>query len=432
MELSTKEISMKSLKHKDNIFSIESILAIYAVFCAGGGSDVQNMLYGINNASIIGTMIIILFCLFIIVKHLKEINLKDIVLLVGFLLIWGWVGTIMTRGNNHYFYIIYNIFTSYAIFLGYKKRIFLKFENVVTFFAALSLVLFFACWFIPPAYNMLHSFSWGRHGDVDLSFFRIFLMSNSSIYLFPFRNAGFAWEPGRYSVILVVALFFNMCRYHFNNLRNPNFYILTLALITTQSTTGYVCYAVLIIYFFLKSRKKVIALTLISVLGAAFITYGFLSEKMITLFNWQDDQASNFTEYVYWRAEKNEAYVPQRFEGLTYDFLNVVHSPIFGYGPEVSNSYMNTEVFPGARVAPSNGIIQILASAGLLVGLFFYLLLFRASRSFSYIFKINEPWWFFILFLLINVSYNFWFITIFLVFVMYNFYEKTLRNYSHI
>ena len=301
-------------------YTIEKLFAFFVVLCAGGGSKIQSVLYTVNG-SIIGTALVILISLYIISKHAKEIKLSNIIILIVFLGIWGVLGTINEGESRNYFYIIYNIFTSYSLFLAFKKGIFKRYVDIVSGLAAFSLVMFFVCLLIPPLYQFLLSFSYRGNEYVDLIVFRMFPIQHEGIYLMPYQNAGFAWEPGRYSCILVIALFFEMVLSNFQILRNKKFGILLVSLITTQSTTGYVCLLILLLMNSLRTKYKAVAITMISAVVVLFFSYSFLNDKIVELFNWEDNQRSNFSEYVYWRSDKDEAYVPERFEGLAYDFM---------------------------------------------------------------------------------------------------------------
>jgi len=98
------------------------------------------------------------------------------------------------------------------------------------------------------------------------------------------RNNGPFWEPTVFATMLVIAQIFNLLLN--KTLFNKKGIVFTIALLTTFSTTGFMAYFLLIIFYFLLSNKirtftKVIALTAFIALSVGLFTaLPFLSDKI--------------------------------------------------------------------------------------------------------------------------------------------------------
>ena len=159
-----------------------------------------------------------------------------------------------------------------------------------------------------------------------------------------------------------------------------------------------------------------------------------MNEKIWSLWNWQQNQSTHFDNQMMYYADNEVNYVPQRFEGLYYDILNFLHSPLWGYGSDFTNSYVNTVMFQGARIYASDGIMQIFSSTGIFVAVFFYWLLFRSSMMISKTLGYKGTFLFVTMFLLVNISYNFWMITIYTSMILFSlfYHEETEYNNSNV
>ena len=63
-----------------------------------------------------------------------------------------------------------------------------------------------------------------------------------------YRNCGFTWEPGGFACFLILAIIINLASNKFK-IRNKSLMILILSLITTFSTTGYMAFAFIMIWY---------------------------------------------------------------------------------------------------------------------------------------------------------------------------------------
>jgi hypothetical protein len=225
------------------------------------------------------------------------------------------------------------------------------------------------------------------------------------------RNSGFSWEPGRYACMLIVAIFFNMARTGFNLKRNKGLWILLAGLLTTQSTTGFISLLIILIHLlFNKNIKYALAyLVLLIPLSIAIYNLPFVGEKINKLID-TDSTMEKVDQDL--EIDEDRNYVPQRFDGLAFEFLNILNDPIFGYGNDVENSYVKNNI--SAALVLSNGVLKVLARFGLIVGAIFYLLLYKSSRLISKFYGIKGGIFFMLLYISISISYDFILVPFFL------------------
>lgn len=409
---------------------LEIAFIAFVIWSAGGATVYQSFLYSPNS---IATIPIVLICAYLLKTH-GIVIINRICVFIGLaLLLWGTLGTSWLGYNCQYYYLVYNIFLSYVIWSVYRKDLWYLYEKIMVFFAVISLIVFFAVILVPDIANVLKTISVEKQAGLwesNILICGLAKIDPSAAILFPRRNLGFAWEPGRFAVLVVFALFINLIINNFNLKKNRNFWILFITLITTQSTTGYGCFLIVVLLFFYNTKYKRFLIPVSVFIVVIFSSLSFLNEKIISTWYWETNQKENFDSQMLYYAQQDINYVPQRFEGMYYDILNFLHSPIWGYGADYKNSYVNTELFKGARIYASDGAIQIFASCGLLVGTLLYFLLLKSSVLLSNLYEYKGKWLFFMLFFLVNFSYNFWGITIFdaMIFISI-FYAKQGKIY---
>jgi hypothetical protein len=106
------------------------------------------------------------------------------------------------------------------------------------------------------------------------------------------------------------------------------------------------------------------------------------------------------------RHEKiGETYTVDRFEGLYLDWLNLKHSPIFGYGLQREKSYVCKTI--SSYIITSNGIIKPLAQFGLILGVLFLMLTYNSCKKLGEDNYFDVPWGLFVVLIVGSISYMF-------------------------
>ena len=372
-----------------------------------------------------------------VLKHRIQFHHKNLVIVIMLYLFW----IILQAFSIGIFYlgtmvIVGNILIAYILIRVYDFRMFFLYEKIVTFMGALSICFWLFHVFIPGAFTTfmkatsIYEFPPSHTIIANNFFYSLSGTIYDDLSLIP-RNAGFSWEPGRYASMLLFALFFNVIRKNFDVLKNKSFWILVVALLTTQSTTGYVC---LLLIIFMIIHNKDIKITVLATpfiilpLVIGLLSMPFMAKKISSL--WFDpaklEAIQIQVDYHMSVGNKELKVIPQRFDSITYHFMNFKDSPLLGYGVDITHSYTHRAVSP--LIWPTGGIITMFSQFGIVIGVFCYFILYKSSVWFSTFFGYNGKWFLFSIFTLLSVSYSFWIVPIFMSLWMFPLFYSKHRN----
>jgi len=175
-----------------------------------------------------------------------------------------------------------------------------------------------------------------------------------------YQNSGFSWEPGAFGDFLDIGI---LMHFLINGFKfDKGAWILTAAIITTQSTTTYLCFAVVILLFLRVNGLKLTTLLLFAVPAMFLIAVNvpFLVDKIVH--TWEEDQfnLNEMTTLTAWYQKNGGQLHLNRFGSFIY---------IYNYfGPlkllwGISNRYQ--DVMPAGGVMNiSNGDIDFMAKFG--------------------------------------------------------------------
>ena len=342
-------------------------------------------------SSFFSVLIPFVFTCYIIYEHHVKFN-KAFYWVAGLILAWYVCQYIF----NGYFnitdcgFMIYNVLLAYVAARTFKVRFLVLFERSVYILAGISLV----GWMIsvlggrqlletmaPFDGNAVVAASYGVFGVPRVE--EIYSM-HYTIFL---RNSGFCTEPGHFSSLLGIAILFNMVIKRFKVVHNVHLYVLVLALLTTQSTTGYVLMGTVIIPMYLlnyRNRKlkiggTVLAILLTLVLGSTSIVSSKIQDNVY--------EKEKFAEIIDYQEETDDyTLVAQRFDSFMIEMINFRENLLIGYGTYIKSFFYENVT---KRWIPSNGFATVFAKYGLFIGLLFYVFLIRSAISFGKLFQIK-------------------------------------------
>jgi hypothetical protein len=159
------------------------------------------------------------------------------------------------------------------------------------------------------------------------------------------RNCGFMFEAGAYATFLsvVISIYLVLSNFH---LKSKYFYVLFISILTTFSTTGYIClYLVIILILYnknIKNKAFLLFITVpfvISVIIFSFIKIPFLNDKILRIYYNTDNQL------YYGKTFQGEGRISiGRSAGLVLDMEDFISSPFLGYGGNTTEkpSWVNT------------------------------------------------------------------------------------------
>lgn len=425
--LNSMQIEHTSFIHtKKDEFKIKKtifiIFIIWIVAMGGALNDFNSHSLRLN--SVQSFILPICLLVFVIVAKFNARDVKKYLASICVLMIWQLI--LVYKYGSYDFLIgrLYDLTFAFILVraLGIKKM-FYYYEVAVSKLALLSLIVWFPIVVFPQlkTYLIPLSLPINETGTIVASWGVVGISNSENLGII--RNLGFAWEPGRFSSFVSLALLLHLFRTRFR-LFEKNFWPLLLALLSSLATTGYMAFAICAIgYFFnAKNTAKDKILKYIILIGfILFFTFSpFMLDKIQNISNtdtFLTDGAANY----YGKIGKN--YVPQRSEGLYLEFLNIIHDPLFGYGDNSYYSYVQKYLFPQLKINLSNGILQIISMLGIPLACIFYILLYKSSCYISKLYEIKGRFLVFLMISAINVSYNFYFEPFIISIVLYSLFR---------
>lgn len=280
--------------------------------------------------------------------------------------------------------------------------------NLTTFFTALSLV-FWTVENISPAFSgFLDSII--QQLNLDPAFGNSVVIYNKVLsttqsYFGLYRNSIIWHEPGASAVLVFIAFVFN--HQTTNKLFNKKGIILTLGLLSTFSTAGYLTYLLYIAMYQYINRKlrlvyKIgILMVFIPLFIYLYLTLTFLNEKIQTQYS---------TEMSYDLNETQRG----RFFGLRKEINTMINFPLHGRG-------FITDTLPekGSAYAVAYGTFAIGATIGLIPFIAFIFIFFKSTQLWlSYYHNEKNAFVVFLCFFIINISQSVIFGTLFAIILL--------------
>lgn len=352
-------------------------------------------------------MIFLLSLLYIAYYNISLLNKKFIMLCAG----WVMYSIITAFRNSEFLpfftfrYLVYFL-VAFTLIKLYNKKLFFLFEKSIYYLAIVSLFFLFFEIFSP---SFIRSVTEPINIAGDLCSERFFYSNiivktflwRSNVFLQ--RNAGFCWEPGPFSIFLVLATFFLYLRKPITFWKHNEFWIFIITILTTQSTTGVGTLLVLIIYLIFKRYKgdvKYFYLIFSLIIGVLIFIYTpFLYDKITKLII----MGKNIEEVIDRAANTGNSYSGGRFGGLVIALHNFIERPILGTGGYSSLSYGSVE---DGNVYIVNGLALIITTFGLLGILFYLFFAYKSSVIISRLYKSNCFLGFFIIIILSSFGFG--------------------------
>jgi hypothetical protein len=181
-----------------------------------------------------------------------------------------------------------------------------------------------------------------------------------------FRNSGPFWEPGAFAIFIIIALIFNLI--NDKTLWSKKNIILSITLLTTLSTTGFIAFFVLIMAYYFATGdilKNIILLATLLPIGISlYFSLEFLSAKIEDNIAIADNDKSS------------------RFGSGLADIKDWANSPIIGWGRGAMRYGGRQFTFFTAEQHRNNGLTALLATYGVVV---FIVLLYNYYKSLKYL-----------------------------------------------
>lgn len=326
-----------------------------------------------------------------------------------------------------YAQFVLKIFVGLVFAAYYKERLIEYFYKIVSLLSFISIPFWVVCNILGE--KTLATFApfeqWLGEGSSFVVYSTLENLGHSDKYGLV-RNTGFCWEPGRFATCIVFA----MACYIISNRgqikwKSWKWLSMVIALVSTQSTTGYVTFLILIVihYIFTANAsllKKTIMLVVIGLSLSSIMSLPFMQEKIVD----NADSKTWITERkdVQWVDDLDHAITVDRSEGIFLDYLNIQYKPIMGSGLSFKDTYLYKYI--SRNLTTSNGLTNPLSRLGLLLGIPFFILFLFGTKNISKFYSSSEIYMLFIVAMIMQYSYNFMFDIFFFALTFYSFNKK--------
>ena len=270
------------------------------------------------------------------------------------------------------FYFFKFVLTSYLFCLILKERALYYLIKVISHLALISIVFYVLQFYQDGAIVKAigKAFESITVETFSLRYTNFLIFTYDTIHYY--RNSGFCWEPGAFGSFLTLALMFNFLINDFK--LNKEALIITLAILTTVSTTAYL--GAFILYFLryrVLSRGSKITIIIFAVIFALAIpNVPFLGEKVVEIYE-QDIRDLKELEQLSVYYEDVERQIPlNRFASVIFLYEQFNWKLFLGVSNQYDEYYINE-----FNVNISNGIMDFVTKFGV-VGLM--VLLYRYGK----------------------------------------------------
>lgn len=189
------------------------------------------------------------------------------------------------------------------------------------------------------------------------------------------RNSGPFWEPGAFSVFIILALIYRLAYTH--KIFTFKIVLLIIVVLTTTSTSGYIAlFLLLVFHYFLnkkvKASKYAIIMILIYAASLLYIQLEFLGKKAEEDILLADETTTS------------------RFGSALVDLKDFYENPIIGYG-RGANRYGGKEVMLfTVEQHRNNGLTQLLVSYGLVIFIIYFTIYYKNLLAYVKFYGFNK------------------------------------------
>jgi len=412
---------------KISFFEIFYVLML--IFYAGRGNTFFASISLTENP--FGLLLMIVLSGILAIKHRIVFNNKIYLLILCFFIYF--IAVTVKYGEFRptifltYFFLFFIVYCSIK---ALKFNLFLVYEKILFWLAAIGLFI----WGIQVLlggdnlYNYIkripsiEEFSNVSTMALNILVYSVQPTSMSIMYgiMVP-RNCGFAWEPGAFAVYLCLAIFINLFISDKDRNSVKRFWMLVLALLSTQSTTGYVIFLLIIFFYFLNKNLHLVILLspIVTILLIAFLSLPFMSNKIVEVFDQVNEEEVLISNSVIDQVN----YAPGRFLSFKIAFRDFLENPLLGLGTVTEKSWTNKI---GASISIISGLGYLLSQFGITGFLFFLVLTLKSSFFFAESVGYRGKYFLFLFIIMISISYSVILVPLIMAVWMYSFFENRI------
>lgn len=371
------------------------------------------------NSHIYPESLFLLFGISFYVFFRKNLRLSGFIVLMIPWIIYCFLSFIIFEAIRPIFFIMLplSFFGTYCLFKSnYNlKNIFNSFENIIFILTKISLLFFL--WQFLHKTSLISLFSLIDFNDGRSLNSIIYTIHYKFLIGENFQNSGFCWEPGPFSCFLNLSLLIHLLKTNFK--LNRRFLIYVIAILTTFSSTGYLCLMIITFFIFYNKKFNVVYIPLVFlILITLFLRTDFLSSKII-----EEYQSSKYDLEFYIQNNPEKRTSIGRFNGFLLNMKDFERYPILGFGGNFENTFTEENKL---NITSTNGLGNHLAQYGI-IGFFILLLSFYRSSIFIFnLYNVKGFIFLFLIFLTMNFSFNLIERPIFILFFFIYFIDKAI------
>jgi hypothetical protein len=253
-----------------------------------------------------------------------------------------------------------------------------KFVKTMYYISIVSFIFFIPVLLIPGFSDMLISnfVLYARVEDGVMARFNIMGLF-TIVPGHEFRNAGPFWEMGAFAGYLILALVINYLKSP--ELKNKTNIVLMIAILTTQSSTGYITFLIFLAFIFNKEVKNIFLKGMLSLLMLfvgyfAYTNLDFLGEKIET----QYEEALALVN-----TENLEGESTDRFASILKDWRDFDGHELIGRGFHDSTRFTSMYETEDVKDIRTVGSTDIIVRIGLPLFLWIIFLMYKSFSTFS-------------------------------------------------
>ncbi len=375
----------------------------------------------------IGALIPVIMCAVLAMRWKIIFNVRFFLLLFGFGLYFLAL-TIKYREIHPSFVLtyVYLFFLVYVLVRSLGLKLFKIYEHI-NFYLAIIALAFWVLQIVLRGDNLyslvaripgMDKFSHVTGEGYNIVLYSIQPVLSSVLYNFEIpRNCGYAWEPGIFAVYLCMAIFVNLFFNESGENNKTRLWVLIIALATTQSTTGYVIFMIIILTSLFNRQLNIVILVLpVAVIALIYVaSLPFMSKKVVNLI----DDTKRIDQLLEDTYGSETAANPQRFTSLMIALVDFRNNPVLGIGVHSEESWTFKL---GSNISTISGIGNLLAMFGLVGFLFFIILSAQTSIFFSKYFNFHSIFLFLFIMIFISISYSILLLPLVMCFWMFKFF----------
>lgn len=330
---------------------------------------------------------------------------KSLLIPISILTVYSLCSIAFTHSSNTFLWIysgwIIKFYIAYVVCKGYGFRFFIISETILYHLAIIAIICWILLLIFPSSFTELISSISVRWISDDPSrfsanvfFYTINIASIASGdvgFNLVTRNAGFAWEPGAFACFVCFGICFNAIRTNLRIKNNTALYVFLVALASTQSTTGFSAFFIMLACW-LAINRKFAWLIIVLAFSPFVLDLPFMSEKI-------GIRSEGFED-----ATIDNAYQGQSFDrllSLNIMFDEFLRHPWLGYGYSIPE-------YAKMEITVWSGIGQMLAQYGIFMFILFFFVLLKSSKDISLHYSRRTGIMIIITMLCMMISYHIW------------------------